>query len=38
MLGAIYMVGDNSTLSGKMVVSVDPMQFTPYAFIKMDMK
>lgn len=38
MLGAVYMVGDNSMLSGKAVAAVDPMQFAPYAFIKMDMK
>jgi acetoacetate decarboxylase len=38
MLGAVYMVGDNSMQPGKAVAGVDPMQFAPYAFIKMDVK
>jgi acetoacetate decarboxylase len=38
MLGAVYMVGDNSMEPGKAIAGVDPMQFVPYAFIKMDMK
>jgi acetoacetate decarboxylase len=38
MLGAMYMVGDNSMLSGKALTAVDPIQFAPHAFIRMDMK
>ena len=38
MLGAVYSVGDNSMLGGKVVAEVDPMQFAPYAFLKWDMK
>jgi len=38
MLGAIYTVGDNSMLGGKVVAEVEPMAFAPYAFLKWDMK
>ena len=38
MLGAIYTVGDNSMLNGKVVAQGDFMQFAPYAFLKWDMK
>ena len=38
MLGAIYTVGDNSMLNGKVVAEGDFMQFVPYAFLKWDMK
>ncbi len=37
-LGALYMVGDNSMLGGQAVAPVDPVQFAPHAFIRMDMK
>jgi acetoacetate decarboxylase len=37
MLGAIYMVGNNTMLPGQSVAKVDPIQFAPYAFIKTDM-
>ena len=38
VLGAMYSVGDNSMLGGKVVAEVDLMQFAPYAFLKWDMK
>lgn len=38
MLGAVYSVGDNSMLGGKVAAEVDPMMFMPYAFLKWDMK
>ena len=38
MLGALYTVGDNSMLGGKVVAEVDFLQFTPFAFLKWDMK
>jgi len=38
MLGAVYTVGDNSMLGGRVVADVEPMQFAPYAFLKWDMK
>ena len=38
MQGAIYTVGDNSMLNGKVVAAGDFMQFVPYAFLKWDMK
>jgi acetoacetate decarboxylase len=38
MLGAIYSVGNNSMLGGKVVAEVDLMQFAPYAFLKWDVK
>jgi acetoacetate decarboxylase len=38
MLGALYTVGDNSMLGGKVVAEADFMQFVPYAFLKWDMK
>jgi len=37
MLGAVYMVGDNSMLSGQTVAQVDPIKFAPHAFIRTDM-
>ena len=36
MLGAIYTRGDNSMLGGKVVAEVGPMEFAPYAFLKID--
>jgi acetoacetate decarboxylase len=38
MLGAIYTVGDNSMLGGKVVAEADPMPFAPHAFLKWDMR
>jgi acetoacetate decarboxylase len=38
VLGAIYTVGDNSMIGGKVVAEVDPIGFAPYAFLKWDMK
>lgn len=38
MLGALYTVGDNSMLGGKVLAEVDLMQFAPFAFLKWDMK
>jgi acetoacetate decarboxylase len=38
MLGAVYMVSDNSMLGATALAAVDPMKFAPYAFIKYDMK
>jgi acetoacetate decarboxylase len=38
MLGAIYMIGDNSMLGGQALSAVDPMRFAPYAFSRTDMK
>jgi hypothetical protein len=38
VLGAMYSVGDNSMIGGKVVAEVDLMQFAPYAFLKWDMK
>lgn len=38
MLGALYTVGDNSMLGGKVIAETDLMQFAPYAFLKWDMK
>ena len=38
MLGAIYTLGDNSMLNGKVVSEGAFMQFAPYAFLKWDMK
>ncbi len=38
MLGAVYLVGDNSMLGATALTAVDPMQFAPYGFIKYDMK
>ncbi len=38
MLGAVYIVGDNSMLGATALAAVDPMQFAPYAYIKYDMK
>ena len=37
MLGAIYTVGDNTMLKGKVMAEVDPLEFAPYAFLKWDM-
>ncbi len=38
MLGAVYTVGDNSMIGGKVVAETDLMEFVPYAFLKWDMK
>lgn len=38
MLGAIYSVGNNSMMKGKVVAEVNPLEFAPYAFIKWDFK
>lgn len=38
MLGAVYMVGDNFMLEGKILAEVDPLKFAPHAFLKWDMK
>lgn len=38
VLGAVYIVGDNSMKSGAVVAEMDPMEFAPYAFLKWDMK
>ena len=38
MFGAIYTVGDNSMIGGRVVAEVDLMQFVPYSFLKWDMK
>jgi len=38
ILGALYTIGDNSMLGGKIVAEVGSMEFTPYAFLKWDMK
>ena len=38
VLGALYMVGDNSMLRGKIVAEVGFVEFAPYAFLKWDMK
>ncbi len=37
MLGALYTVGDNSMLGGKVVAEADFMQFLPHASLKYDM-
>lgn len=34
--GAIYTVGDNTMLPGKVVAEVDQTEFAPYAFMKLD--
>ena len=34
--GATFSVGDNSMLPGEVVAEVDPNEFFPYAFMKMD--
>jgi acetoacetate decarboxylase len=34
--GAIYTVGDNTMLPGKVVAEVDQTEFTPYALMKLD--
>jgi len=36
MLGAVYTVGNNKMLKGKVEAEVDPMAFAPYAFLKWD--
>lgn len=36
MLGAIYTKGDNTMLPGKVVAEVDPMAFSPHAFLRWD--
>ena len=36
VLGAIYTVGDNTMLPGSVVAEVDPTEFVPYAFMKID--
>jgi acetoacetate decarboxylase len=38
MLGALYTVGDNSMLPGKAVAEIGMLEFSPYAFLKWDMK
>jgi acetoacetate decarboxylase len=38
MLGAVFMVGDNSMRPGKVMAEVDPLTFAPYAFLKWDLK
>lgn len=38
MLGAMYSVGDNSMLGGRVVAQTELLQFAPYAFLKWDMK
>ncbi len=38
VLGAVFIVGDNSMKSGAVVAEMDPMEFAPYAFLKWDMK
>jgi len=36
ILGAIYMIGDNSMRKGKSVAEADPLAFMPYAYSKTD--
>ena len=36
VLGGIYTVGDNTMLPGEVVATVDPAEFAPYAFMKID--
>ncbi|MCU0579326.1 MAG: hypothetical protein MUF69_07245, partial [Desulfobacterota bacterium] len=36
VLGAVYTIGNNTMLPGSVVAEVDPMSFTPYAFMKLD--
>ena len=36
VLGAMYTVGDNSMQPGSVVAEVDPAEFAPYAFMKLD--
>ncbi|MFW9948707.1 MAG: acetoacetate decarboxylase family protein [Candidatus Thorarchaeota archaeon] len=35
-LGALYLKGTNSMTTGKIEAEVDPLEFLPYSFIKMD--
>jgi acetoacetate decarboxylase len=36
VLGAVYTVGDNTMLPGKVMAEADPLAFAPYAFMKTD--
>jgi len=36
LLGAIYTRGDNTMRPGKVVAEVDPVQFSPHAFLRWD--
>jgi acetoacetate decarboxylase len=36
VLGAVYMVGNNTMLKGEVVAEVDPIAFAPYAWLKWD--
>ena len=36
MLGAVYFVGDNSMIKGKVVAEVNPLEFAPFAFLRWD--
>ena len=36
VLGAIYTVGNNTMLPGRVVAEADQTEFLPYAFMKMD--
>ncbi len=36
VLGATHTIGDNTMLPGEVVATVDPVAFTPYAFMKID--
>lgn len=36
VLGAVYTVGNNTMLPGRVVAEVDPMSFAPYALMKVD--
>jgi len=36
VLGATFSMGDNSMLPGEVVAEVDPVEFAPYALMKMD--
>ena len=36
VLGAVYTIGNNTMLPGSVVAEVDQIEFTPYAFMKLD--
>jgi acetoacetate decarboxylase len=36
VLGAVYAIGDNTMLPGAVVAEVDPNEFAPFAFMKLD--
>ena len=36
VLGAVYSIGNNTMLPGKVVAEVDQNEFVPYAFMKLD--